>query len=152
MDLQVFPGQSKNTRRFYDEFKLMIWRVWRNRISTSYNLSKLGVEFASIMCPLCVLEVEQLYYIFLKCEIAAKTWNAMFKWLDISPFLVVTIIDFLKDIDQLPISTKKKSVVDAVFFTEITYIRRFKNDKVFSGGTLKQRDIVDSIRQFSLIL
>lgn len=50
------------------------------------------------------------------------------------------------------ISSKKKALVDSVVRTTIWYICRLRNDKVFTGGTLKQSDITDSIHHFFCLL
>lgn len=103
------------------------------------------------MCLLCELEVEQLDHIFLKCEVAARTWNAMFKWSYISQPHFPSVIDLFVWIDQVSIFAKKKVLVDMAACTIIWYIWRFLNDKVFAGAKTSQSDIVDYIHQYSFI-
>ena len=108
----------------------------RNRIPTSFNLLELWLDVSFVTCILCKLEVKQLDHLFLKCEVVARTWNVEFKWLDISQPHFPSIVDLFIWIDQVPISVKKKALVDAVVCTIIWYVWRLRNNKVFAATTI----------------
>lgn len=61
---------------------------------------------------ICNVEVEQQDH--LKCEVAARTWFEIFKWLEISQIPFDSVPDLFMLVDQLPIASKKKVVLDTV--------------------------------------
>lgn len=130
---------------------ILIWHVLRDRVSDHFNHSKLSLDVPLIMCPLCNLEAKQLDRSFFKSHVATRTWDTIFKWLDISHPQNGLVCDLFLWIDQLPILVKKKRLVDAVICTVICLFGDLGTIKFVSGGMLKQSDIVDCAYQFSFI-
>lgn len=60
------------------------------------------------------MEVEQRDHLFVKCEVVARSWFEIFKWLEISQIPFESIPDLFVLVDQLPIASKKKVVLDTV--------------------------------------
>lgn len=57
--------------------------VLLDRLPIQSNLANINMDVPSILCPSFQLEVEQLNRLFIRCEMAARTWNAILSWLDI---------------------------------------------------------------------
>lgn len=56
---------------------IFVWRVLLDRLPSSDNLDKRGINIPYTLCHVCSIEIEQLDHFFI-CEVAARTWNAMF--------------------------------------------------------------------------
>lgn len=90
-----------------------------------------------ILCPVCNLEEEKLVHLFVRCEVAPRNWNAIFKWLEthLIPFDYIT--QLFKQVDSLCGTVNKRRVIDVVYYPTVWFLWQFRNDKVFGGGRLE---------------
>lgn len=122
-----------------------------DRLPSLINLDLRGVDVSSTLYLVCNLEVEQLSHLFLICEVTARTWDGVFRWLDIQVVQFSSIMHLFDYVDALYFCHIKKIDIDAVVGTTLWYIWRFRNDNVFAGGKFKRGDILDSICEFSFL-
>lgn len=128
-----------------------MWRIRLNRLSTKSNLDHHGIDISNTLCLICNLEVEQLDYLFIKCDVAARTWNAIFKWLGIQLISFDCINGLFDLIDATGGSSNKRRVIDDMVSTSLWYLLRFRNDIVFEGGKMIKDSIVYSIREYCFL-
>lgn len=50
------------------------------RLPIREKLDKRGIDIPLLLHLVCALEVEQLSHLFFRCEVAARTWNAMLEF------------------------------------------------------------------------
>ncbi|GKE25097.1 RNA-directed DNA polymerase, eukaryota, partial [Tanacetum coccineum] len=72
---------SSKDRWIYDlmgdgEFK----RARRDRLPTRLNLSRRGVVLDSILCPLCDADVEDVYHVMFRCDMALSVLRKICWW------------------------------------------------------------------------
>jgi len=91
-----------------------IWRVLLDRLPTRINLENRDIDIPSSFCPCCELEVEHLDHLFVHCEIAARTWDAIFRWLEMDRVEFQSIKALFDWIDIAHVSAKQKEKVDAI--------------------------------------
>jgi hypothetical protein len=56
--------------------KILSWRISRNAISTHSNLARRSMH-VSKQCPICGIEEEDSFHVFLRCPYAQQLWEAM---------------------------------------------------------------------------
>lgn len=56
--------------------KVFLWRLCRNNIPVRNVLRGRGVN-TTIICPMCKVDVEHLFHIFLDCKFAKDCWNTI---------------------------------------------------------------------------
>ncbi|CAH1425832.1 unnamed protein product [Lactuca virosa] len=64
--------------------RCFIWRAVLNGIPTACALQKRGINFNIVMCSYCDLEREDTDHVLIKCSMAAKVWEEIFRWYGIS--------------------------------------------------------------------
>nr|KAJ0219356.1 hypothetical protein LSAT_V11C300123990 [Lactuca sativa] len=146
--LRTVPNPTRWNGFVPRKVNILVWRIRLNRLPTKSNLDHRGIDIPSTLCPIYNLEVEQLDHLFTKCKVPAKTWDAIFKWLDIQLISFDCINGLINLIDAIRGSANKRRVIDAVVNTTLWYLWRFRNDIVFEGRKMRNDSIVDSIRQY----
>lgn len=112
------------------KINILIWHVILDRIPTQINLAHKNLDIPSALCMICKLEVEQLDHCFVRCEVTARTYNTIFSWIDIVLSDFDSIHEIFTFFDNDMTNAKKRRVVDAIAYTTIWYIWRFRNDMV----------------------
>jgi hypothetical protein len=56
--------------------KILAWKICRNAISTHTNLARRSLP-VSRQCPICGLEEEDSFHVFMRCPHAQQLWEAM---------------------------------------------------------------------------
>ena len=54
--------------------RVLLWRVGRNNVPVRYMLRGRGVQ-TTIVCPMCMNDVEHLFHIFHDCSFAKECWR-----------------------------------------------------------------------------
>lgn len=58
------------------KIRVFLWKICRNNIPVRYIMRRKGVQ-TSIICPMCLNDVEHLLHIFLDCSFAKECWQAL---------------------------------------------------------------------------
>lgn len=75
---------------------IFVWRLLLGRIPITVELVKRGVEIPNVLYPICEWEEETFTHLFVRCEVACKVWEALFKWFDIEMgYFVIRVIYFM---------------------------------------------------------
>ncbi|GJS74378.1 RNA-directed DNA polymerase, eukaryota [Tanacetum coccineum] len=83
IDNQTLLGSNVATRwcsLLPRKVNIFMWRARLNKLPTRYNLSRKGIEIASIMCPVCGVSMESLSHVLFTCTLAKEVWNRMYNW------------------------------------------------------------------------
>ena len=130
---------------------IFIWRLMLDRIPTRNAIKRRGMEIENVLCPICNVEEENLMHLFGRCEVAARTWEALFKWLDIQVSNFRDPSEFLKNESNLKLNEKKKIVIEAIVCTGLWFLWKYRNDVVHNTGKIRKGMIVDSIKEYSFL-
>lgn len=68
----------------------------------------------STLCSVCSNEPEDIIRLFMKCDVATRTWNAIFIWLDINNLLVSSLFDLASWLDSLTVNRWKKVIIESI--------------------------------------
>lgn len=130
---------------------IFIWRLLLGRLPTFVELVKRGVAILNTNCSICEWEEESLAHIFSRCEVAKKTWEVLFRWLDIQVGNFRDPSDLLNRVGELKMNCKKRQVVEVVIFTGLWYLWKYRNDVVHGAKKIKQNMIIDGIQEMSFL-
>ena len=82
---------------------------------------------------------------------ANSTWVAIGVWIELLPVGVQSVVGLFSWLDSLNFNSRKKNLIEAVFFTTIWMLWRFRNDMVFGNKKVRKDRIVESVKEFSFI-
>nr|GEV03571.1 RNA-directed DNA polymerase, eukaryota [Tanacetum cinerariifolium] len=77
------PSVSSRTRWVkYMPIKLNVfaWKVKVNALPTRINISRRGIDFNSLSCPLCQHGVESSSHLFFNCELIRQLYSKIARW------------------------------------------------------------------------
>lgn len=60
-----------------------IWKKNIDRLPTASNLQKRDFNIISHICCYCEYEVESIDHVLIRCPLAAKVWEWIFRWCDV---------------------------------------------------------------------
>ncbi|GJX17976.1 RNA-directed DNA polymerase, eukaryota [Tanacetum coccineum] len=128
---------------------IFIWRTLRDRLPSRWNLSRRGIEVASITCPSCDNGIDTSYHSMWVCSLATTLWIRVFKWLDLSPPDIPNLRGLFTWLDDLHISSNKKAIIEVVCGVVLWSLWNFRNDMIFGDTQPKRSILFDKIVEFS---
>nr|GEU46095.1 reverse transcriptase domain, reverse transcriptase zinc-binding domain protein [Tanacetum cinerariifolium] len=117
----------------------------RDRLPTRWNLSRKGIELDTLLCPICDSNIETVDHTFWTCSLATSIWNKIFDWLDIDAPSPVHIQDIFTWINDLRVSTTKKSILEVICGVALWALWQFRNGLVFGSSPSNRCTLFDSI-------
>ena len=151
IDDKVLPSNPRHTRWCIlvpKKVNIFMWRLMLDKIPTRVELERKNIVLTSNLCPLCGLEEEKIDHLFIRCDVAARTWEALFKWLDIQVANFRDPSELIFMIDTVKISTPKKQNILAVVYTAFWFLWKYRNDLVHDSEKITKSVIVGSIQEF----
>ncbi|KAL4567247.1 hypothetical protein LXL04_022824 [Taraxacum kok-saghyz] len=121
------------------------------RIPRRAAIKRRGMDIQNVLCPLCGVEEENLMHLFRRCEVAARTWEALFKWSDIQVSNFRDPNELLKNVGELKLNGNKKRVIEAIVCTDMWFIRKYRNDVAHVSCRLLTNAPSDSVYKSNLI-
>nr|GEX31625.1 RNA-directed DNA polymerase, eukaryota, reverse transcriptase zinc-binding domain protein [Tanacetum cinerariifolium] len=112
--------------------------------STRLNLHNRDIDTPDILCPICKLHTEYSTHLFIGCEVANSTWVAIGVWIELVPMGVLSVVGLFSWLDSLNFNSKKKNLIEAVFFTTIWMLWRLRNDMAFGNNKIRKDRIMES--------
>ncbi|GKA44149.1 RNA-directed DNA polymerase, eukaryota [Tanacetum coccineum] len=152
IDDGFLPDDGLETRwnRFLPKkVNIFIWRTLRDRLPSRWNLSRRGIEVASITCPTCDNGIDTSYHSMWVCSLATTLWIRVFKWLDLSPPDIPNLRGLFTWLDDLHISSNKKAIIEVVCGVVLWSLWNFRNDMIFGDTQPKRSILFDKIVEFS---
>ncbi|KAL4587902.1 hypothetical protein LXL04_000778 [Taraxacum kok-saghyz] len=59
---------------------ILMWRIINKRIPVREELSKMGIDIPSTLCPFCENEVESISHLLFECNWSGWLWTRMGLW------------------------------------------------------------------------
>ncbi|KAL4565983.1 hypothetical protein LXL04_030092 [Taraxacum kok-saghyz] len=128
IDDQVLPGgivKIRWSKLVSRKVNVFVWRARLDRLPTRRLLRDRGIDIPSLMCPICVTEVQ---------AVDVRGIGTLFEWIDSSN-----------------LNDKKRKVLEAVVDTTLWMVWRYRNDVVFEGKMIRKSFIFDYVREFSFL-
>ncbi|GJU42640.1 hybrid signal transduction histidine kinase M [Tanacetum coccineum] len=104
------------------------------------------------ICPICNEEIETEEHLFVKCEIAKKTWTEVLKWWNIFNVRLESINDIFSLKNRVNFSPSTTKIFDAVIHSTIWILWRFRNDTTFAVKRPSKDLILNDVKQFTRLV
>ena len=105
-----------------------------NKLPIIVNLDKRDIDVGSLLCPICMDDVETVNHIFFSCNMAKDLWSLFAKWWEIDIPVCANISECFEWLDDLTVSNKVRSFIDGVGDTMLWHIWKFRNELIFSNS------------------
>ncbi|GKB15075.1 RNA-directed DNA polymerase, eukaryota, reverse transcriptase zinc-binding domain protein, partial [Tanacetum coccineum] len=115
------------------------------------NLDRRDIDVGSILCPICLEDIETVNHIFFSCNMAKDLWSMFAIWWDIDIPVYANVSEWLEWLDDLAVSNKVRSYIDGVGDSLMWHIWKFRNESIFSSSLPKKALIWDSIVSHSFL-
>nr|GFC10132.1 hypothetical protein [Tanacetum cinerariifolium] len=127
------------------KFNVFLWKMALNKLPTMVNLDRKGIDVHSVLCLVCLEDVETVNHLFFSCELASKLWALLANWWAIDIPLCANLADWFSWIDSSPTSAKVRVFLDGVGWVLLWSIWWFRNHLVFSTNPPKKNLIWDHV-------
>ncbi|KAL4569223.1 hypothetical protein LXL04_024858 [Taraxacum kok-saghyz] len=84
-------------------------------------------------------EEENLKHLFGRYEVTTRTWEALFKWLDIQVSNFRNPSELLKKHGEVKLNGKKKKVIKAIVCTGLRFLWKYSNDVLHNTGKILKK-------------
>jgi len=123
---------------------MYVWRVLLDRLPTTTNFFRRGVQLERYLCPLYKRIDETAQHLFINCVMVKKVWDTCESWVGILSVRHDSVLPHYHHF-QLSISTTKHyQLWKILWVTIVTETWAHRNKVVFKNG------VVDSVEIFSL--
>ncbi|GJT81181.1 RNA-directed DNA polymerase, eukaryota [Tanacetum coccineum] len=90
------------------------WRARRDRLPTRVNLSRRGVLLDSHLCPLCNAAMEDVQYVFFRCDVARVVLRKICRWWDLDWQEICSFSDWDAWFLSFRLSSRLKSILEGL--------------------------------------
>nr|GEY09899.1 RNA-directed DNA polymerase, eukaryota [Tanacetum cinerariifolium] len=94
------------------KINILAWKISLDRLPTRFNISYRGLEFLSIVCPLCNAAVETSSHVFFSCTLARQIMHKMYRWWDLDTFSFTSYGDCLSWVSNVRLAKDKKGILE----------------------------------------
>ncbi|GJT46465.1 RNA-directed DNA polymerase, eukaryota [Tanacetum coccineum] len=156
LDEAVLPHADYPTRWVkYIPIKINIfaWKISLDRIPSKINLQKKGVSMEYNFCSICDEDVEDISHIMFKCEMASIMHQKICRWWQIDMNHVSSYAEWLSWFKNIHIPSKKKLMLEGVFYISWWQIWNFRNQILFGSSIPRRSTVFDDIvaRSFTYV-
>ncbi|PWA41562.1 RNA-directed DNA polymerase, eukaryota [Artemisia annua] len=120
--------------------------MWQARLD---NLSRKGIEIASIMCPVCGVSMESISHVLFTCTLAREVWSIIYNWCQVSTRDMNDLSEWLDWCDHNTNVRNRKVNLEVIGVSTCWFLWRYRNSVVFYTGKMRKRDLVDNIILYS---
>ncbi|GKB85744.1 RNA-directed DNA polymerase, eukaryota, reverse transcriptase zinc-binding domain protein, partial [Tanacetum coccineum] len=143
--LVVDQNASRWNRCVPIKVNVFLWRLSLNKLPSRVNLDRKGIDVGSVLCPICLDDVESVNHLFFSCELAKVLWDLLAKWWELDIPVCANISEWYVWLDSLHVPSKVLSFLEGVGGTFLWSIWSFHNRLVFSSSPHKKALLWDSI-------
>ncbi|GJR17198.1 RNA-directed DNA polymerase, eukaryota [Tanacetum coccineum] len=128
------------------KINVFAWKIFLDRLPTRLNLYRRGVVITSVECPNCGEANEDTTHIFFNCGLALDVMHLVCRWWNLDRSSFSSYSDWLVWFKALRMGSKKKDVLEGVFYVAWRGISKFYDGKWKSYGSLADAVKVSSVQ------
>nr|GEW27973.1 RNA-directed DNA polymerase, eukaryota [Tanacetum cinerariifolium] len=129
--LQVVSSKTRWVNSVPIKINIHAWKVRNDDLPTRLNISKRGMDIASISCPICGLAVESVSHIFFACQFAREFFYKVCNWWDITFTELSCYEDWSVWLLNIRLHSKHKKLIEGVCYSMWWEIWNFRNKSNF---------------------
>ncbi|GJY92876.1 RNA-directed DNA polymerase, eukaryota [Tanacetum coccineum] len=133
------------------KINVFAWKIFLDRLPTRLNLYRRGVVITSVECPNCGEANEDTTHIFFNCGLALDVMHLVCRWWNLDRSSFSSYSDWLVWFKALRMGSKKKDVLEGVFYVAWWCIWSYRNHLLFADKKPRKDYIFDDVvlRSFS---
>nr|GEX13910.1 RNA-directed DNA polymerase, eukaryota [Tanacetum cinerariifolium] len=134
IDAIFLPSSSEVTRWVKNvpiKINIFAWRARRDCLPTRANLTHRGVNVDSVLCPICLLEEEDVQHVLFRCHLTQAVLRRVCRWWDLEWQQWGSFSDWNLWFSTIRLKSKVKSLLEGVFNVAWWSIWVFRNRVVF---------------------
>ncbi|GJX08641.1 putative ribonuclease H-like domain-containing protein [Tanacetum coccineum] len=143
--LETGSEATRWNRNIPIKVNVFLWRLKLNKLPSRVNLDRRGVDVESILCPICLEDLETVNHFFFNCGLAKDMWASLAKWWELDIPVCDNIAEWFVWLDSLRIPLKVRLILEGVGGTLMWSIWNFRNSLIFSSCPPKKTVLWDSI-------
>ncbi|GKB83800.1 RNA-directed DNA polymerase, eukaryota, reverse transcriptase zinc-binding domain protein [Tanacetum coccineum] len=128
-----------------EKVNVFMWRLSLDKLATLVNLDRKGIDVASLLCPVCNEQVENVNHLFFSCEMARDLWTRLARWCQLNISEISNLSEWMSWLDACHILKKARLILEGIAASMLWSIWKFRNDLIFSVSKPKKALIWDSI-------
>ncbi|GKD70247.1 RNA-directed DNA polymerase, eukaryota, reverse transcriptase zinc-binding domain protein [Tanacetum coccineum] len=127
------------------KINVFAWKVQKDNLPTHFNLSRVGIDIQSIVCPICETGVETVDHLLFSCSMAREVLVKLKRWWNISSPDYESYNEWFVWFSGLHLRKERKKVLEGVFYVMWWKIWNFRNQTIFGSRTPRRAIIFDDI-------
>ncbi|GJR82179.1 RNA-directed DNA polymerase, eukaryota, reverse transcriptase zinc-binding domain protein [Tanacetum coccineum] len=112
--LPVVATQTRWIKAVPIKVNVHAWKVSLNYLPTRLNLSRIGMDIPSILCPICDRVTESSRHLFFECHFAKDIFRKICRWWNVDFLDVNSFDEWTSWIDNLRMPSKHKRLSEVV--------------------------------------
>ncbi|XP_021986149.1 uncharacterized protein LOC110882437 [Helianthus annuus] len=127
----------------------MVWRAARNRLPTTSELLKCGVNLQNASCVLCQSDPETAIHLFTGCLFSNEVWSRVGAWCRLSPIFAFDVTDLLQVAETQTNSKEAKYILRGIVFTTMWALWNERNARIFKDKSRRPIEVMENIKSSS---
>ena len=127
------------------KIKIFERKVKMNALPSRFNISRRGIDIASLSCPLCDNGIETTNHLFFNCYLAKELIDKIVRWWNISYGNISSYDDWLAWVSALTVPSNLKLILEGVFYVMWWFIWSFRNRTLFDTKVPLKATLFDDI-------
>ncbi|GJZ90239.1 putative RNA-directed DNA polymerase, eukaryota, reverse transcriptase zinc-binding domain protein [Tanacetum coccineum] len=104
--LVVDQNASRWNRCVPTKVNVFLWRLSLNELPSMVNLDRKGIDVGSVLCLICLDDVESVNHLFFSCELAKVLWDLLAKWWELDIPVCANISEWYVWLDYVHVPSK----------------------------------------------
>ncbi|XP_022024154.1 uncharacterized protein LOC110924459 [Helianthus annuus] len=130
-----------------------VWRAIDNKIPSAVALRDRGINLQEVTCKICGAGDESAEHILLRCNLAARVWEAVKDWTKTQSVNINgSIGELLQSILEGQRSRHRRKMLHAIAIQSMWILWKNRNEKVFTGKLRSAQMIIGDIKDTSFQL
>nr|GEV87829.1 RNA-directed DNA polymerase, eukaryota [Tanacetum cinerariifolium] len=120
--LEVNHNASRWNRCVPIKVNIFLWRLSLNKLPSRVNLDRKGIDIGSVLCPICLDDVESVNHLFFTCELAKALWDLLAKLWELDIPICANILEWYAWLDSLNVPSKVSTFLEGVGGDEVDLV------------------------------
>ncbi|KAD2805671.1 hypothetical protein E3N88_39048 [Mikania micrantha] len=118
----------------------------RNRLPTTSELIKRGVNLQQTSCALCFSEQETAIHFFTGCGFSYEVWRRVETWCHLSPLFVFDVSDLLQVAENQTNSKNARYILRGIVYTTMWALWNERNARIFYNKYRRPIEVMETIK------
>ncbi|GJW56280.1 putative RNA-directed DNA polymerase, eukaryota, reverse transcriptase zinc-binding domain protein, partial [Tanacetum coccineum] len=120
---------------------VFMWRLSLDKLATLVNLDRKGIDVASLLCPVCNEQVENVNHLFFSCEMARDLWTRLARWCQLNISEISNLSEWMSWLDACHILKKARLILEGIVASMLCHLRIEESLKVQDSDKTKSNNI-----------